>query len=178
MLFPGGRLPLRVFEKRYIDMARECLRGSAPFGVCLIVEGREVGEAAVPANVGTLARILEWDMAQLGVLQVVAQGERRFKIAARRVQPDGLVRARVELLGEEADAPVPAEQAASVELLQRIIARHAQLFPAQPRLESSAWVSARLAEVLPIPLPLKQELLEMDDAAARLARVHALLAGA
>lgn len=178
MLFPGGRLPLRVFEKRYIDMARECLRGSAPFGVCLIVEGREVGDPAVPASVGTLAKIVECDMAQLGVLQIVAQGERRFKIAARRVQPDGLVRATVELLGEEADAPVAAERVASVQLLQRIIAQHAALFPAQPRLDSSAWVSARLAELLPLPLALKQELLEMDDAVARLARVHALLAGA
>ena len=178
MLFPGGRLPLRIFEKRYIDMARECLRDRSPFGVCRIVEGREVGEAALPAAVGTLATIGECDMAQLGVLQIVARGGRRFRIAERRVQADGLARVSVALLPEEDDAEVPAGCETAVRLLARLIAEHGALFEAPPRLASSAWVGARLAEVLPLPLELKQALLEMDDGPARLQRLNALLGGA
>src|SRR3954470_11255789 len=80
VLFPGGRLPLRIFEQRYMDMAKACLKDSSPFCVCLIVDGKEVGEPATPADVGTLARIATWDMPQLGVLQVVAVGSQRFRI--------------------------------------------------------------------------------------------------
>ena len=119
MLFPGGRLPLRIFEQRYLEMAKACLRDNSPFGVCLIREGAEVGAAATPAQVGTLARISAWDMPQLGLLQVTALGERRFRILERRVLPDGLARASVELLPEEADSPIPANCAICVRLLER-----------------------------------------------------------
>ena len=150
MLFPGGRLPLRIFEQRYMDMAKACLRDGAPFGVCLIREGAEVGAAATPMDVGTLARITSWDMPQLGVLQVSALGEQRFRILERRVEPNGLARARVELLAPEPDPQAPGSLA----------------------------FCARLAERLPLPLELLQELLELDDAPARFARVNALLANA
>jgi Lon protease-like protein len=149
-LFPGGRLALRIFEQRYMEMAKTCLRDGAPFGVCLIREGAEVGAAATPMEVGTLAKITTWDMPQLGVLQVSALGERRFRILERRVEPNGLARARVELLAPEPDSQAPGSLA----------------------------FCARLAERLPLPLELLQELLELDDAPARFARVNALLANA
>jgi Lon protease-like protein len=178
VLFPGGRLPLRIFEQRYLEMAKTCLRDGAPFGVCLIREGAEVGAAATPAQVGTLAKITTWDMPQLGLLQVAALGERRFRILERRVQPDGLARARVELLAEEADAPVPATCMACVRLLERLIESRGALFEPPHRLESSAWVGSRLAEILPLPLDVKQRLLELGDARERLERVNVLLANA
>ena len=80
MLFPGGRLPLRIFEQRYMDMAKTCLKDGSPFGVCMIVDVKEVGEPAVPAGIGTLARIATWDMPQLGVLQVLAIGGRHRSV--------------------------------------------------------------------------------------------------
>jgi uncharacterized protein len=178
VLFPGGRLPLRIFEQRYMEMAKACLKHSAAFGVCLIREGAEVGTPATPSDVGTLARIASWDMPQLGVLHVVARGERRFRILARRVQPDGLARARVEILQEENDAEVPAACSTSVKLLERIIEQHPELLERPHRLDSCAWVSARLAELLPLPLAAKQALLELDDARARLQRLTAALARA
>jgi Lon protease-like protein len=104
VLFPGGSLPLRIFETRYMDMAKGCLRDGAPFGVCLIREGREVGTPATPFEIGTLATIESWDMHQLGLLQIVARGGRRFRVLDHRAQPDGLLRATVELLPEEADS--------------------------------------------------------------------------
>jgi hypothetical protein len=140
VLFPGGSLPLRIFETRYMDMAKACLREGAPFGVCLIREGREVGAPATPFDVGTLATIEAWDMQQLGMLQIVARGGQRFRILERRVQPDGLLRASVEILADDADA-------------------------------GAAW---RAADELPLPLELKQALLELPDAAARSALLRDL----
>ncbi len=162
VLFPGGLLPLRLFEQRYLEMAKQCLRDGLPFGVCLIREGVEVGEPATPEPVGSIARIAQWDMQQLGLLQIVAKGERRFRIVERRLQADGLARAQVELLPEEADAPVPEHLAACRTLLERIAAEHGELFAQPYRMDSSAWVGARLAEVLPLSGAAKQQLLEMD----------------
>ena len=158
-----------------MDMARACLREGSPFGVCAIREGAEVGAPATPYDVGTLARIVEWDMPQLGLLHVVAQGERRFRIRSRRLERSGLARAAVEVLAEESDCAIPASAARCARLLERLIAQQPELFAEPHRLDSAAWVSARLAELLPLSLAEKQALLELDSGAARLERVSALL---
>ena len=175
MLFPRGRLPLRIFEQRYLAMAKACLKDGTPFGVCAIREGKEVGAPAVPFDVGTTARIGEWDMPQLGVLQVVATGDARFRILERRAQRDGLQLAKVQLLPPDTDGAIPADCAPCVRLLERVIEQHAGLLSTPHELDSAAWVSARLTELLPLPLAAKQELFELDDARARLARINALL---
>jgi uncharacterized protein len=164
-----------VFEQRYLEMAKTCLKDGSAFGVCLIREGGEVGAPAVPNPVGTLATIAAWDMPQLGVLQVTALGGRRFRILERRVQPDGLARASVELLPETADEPVPPACAGARKVLERVIEQHPELLERPHRLDSCSWVGARLAELLPLPLELKQALLELDDARARLERVNGLI---
>jgi Lon protease-like protein len=175
VLFPGGRLPLRIFETRYMDMAKACLRDSSPFGVCAIREGAEVGAPATPHDVGTLARIGEWDMPQLGLLQIVARGELRFRILERRVEANGLQRARIDELPAESDGPVPTNCTTCVRLLERVLEDQPQLVPAPHRFDSSAWVSARLAELLPLETYAKQELLELSDAVERITRLNALL---
>ncbi len=177
MLFPGGLLPLRLFEQRYLEMAKNCLRSSQPFGVCCIREGQEVGVPATPVDVGCLAHIKHWDMAQLGVLNIVAQGTQRFRIAERRIEPDGLTRASLELLPDARDSEIGAAQQGCVRFLRAIVEQTESALIAQPyRYESSDWVSARLAERLPLPLAFKQALLEMDDGAERLAQLEAALA--
>lgn len=175
VLFPGGRLPLRIFEQRYMDMAKICLRDGAPFGVCLIREGVEVGEPALPAEIGCLARIAEWDMPQLGLLQVLARGEQRFRILERRVHPSGLQTADVELIAPDADDAIPESCRRCAQLLSQIAARHPGAVEPPARLESCAWVSARLAELLPLPNDLKQTLLELTDARTRLEKLDRLL---
>jgi Lon protease-like protein len=175
VLFPAGRLPLRIFEQRYMDMAKACLRDGSAFGVCAIREGAEVGAPATPHAVGTLAKISTWEMPQLGLLQVIAVGKERFRILDRRVEANGLARATVELLRDERDAPVPASYAACVRLLERVLEEQPSLFEPPPRLDSSAWVSGRLSELLPLPLSVKQELLELGDARERLQRISSLL---
>jgi len=175
VLFPQGLLPLRIFEQRYLDMIKQCIRDESAFGVCLIREGAEVGAPAVPNEVGTLARIADWDMPQLGLLQVSARGERRFRIRSRRVQRDGLARASVELLPDEADAPIPPEAARCARILERVIEEHPDLLERPHHLDSCLWVSARLAELLPLPNETKQALLEIDDGRARLTRLNGLV---
>lgn len=175
MLFPGGRLPLRIFEQRYMRMAKTCLKDGTPFGVCLIREGGEVGKPAVPAEVGTLARIGDWDMPQLGLLQVVARGEGRFRILERRVERDGLARARAERIADDEDCPVPAGSARCARLLERLLNEIPDAIAEPRRFDSSWWVALRLAELLPLSMESKQELLEMTDARVRLERLTSLL---
>jgi Lon protease-like protein len=93
VLFPGGILPLRLFEQRYLDMAAACMKESKPFGICLIEQGKETGSAASPQRIGTLAEITRWEMEQLGILQITARGRRRFRILEQAVgsnQPKNL----------------------------------------------------------------------------------------
>ena len=169
MLFPGGLLPLRIFEQRYMEMARDCLRDDLPFGVCLIRSGEEVGAPAEPEEVGCLARIVQWDMPQLGLLQVTVRGALRFRIRERRELPSGLARASVELLPDAADAPLADEFLACARLLRLVIEEHgARGIEAPFRFDSSDWVSARLCELLPVPLAAKQRLMELADARERL----------
>jgi Lon protease-like protein len=177
VLFPGGLLPLRIFEQRYLQMAKRCLKDETPFGVCLIREGAEVGAPATPEPVGCLARIQHWDMQQLGLLQIVAQGTERFRVHDHQVQADGLVLGSVEMLPEAPDVPVPERFTLCRELLERIAAEHGEDLFAKPFcFDSSAWVGARLAEVLPLPVASRQRLLEFDDPLMRLGVLQQLLA--
>jgi len=177
VLFPGGRLPLRIFEQRYMGMAKGCLRDGSPFGVCAIREGNEVGAPAVPYDVGTLARIAEWDMPHLGLLEVVALAGERFRIVERRTQADGLQLARIQVLENEPDAAIPGNCLACVRLLERLIEQHPGLLPEPHRLDSAAWAGARLAELLPLPLAERQALLELDDPVERLAQLALKIRG-
>lgn len=176
VLFPGGVLPLRVFETRYVDMTRECMKENRPFGVCLIREGGEVGEPAVPEDVGTLAAITDFDVADPGVLGIKARGGKRFRIVERTVSRQGLVRARVEVLQPEEDSPVPPEYASCARIVTLVIADQAAGTFAEPyEFDSASWVGYRLSEILPVPLKAKQKLLELEGGLARLEVLHKFL---
>jgi Lon protease-like protein len=176
VLFPGGLLPLRVFEARYMDMTRECMREEKPFGVCLIRSGREVGEPAVPEDIGCLAHIAEWDMQELGVLNLRALGGQRFRIRDLTVGAQGLIRAHVDLIAPEASVDVPKEFGACIRLLELVIAdKSAAVFAEPHRFEDASWVGYRLTEILPVPLAAKQRLLELGDSVTRLQILHRFL---
>jgi Lon protease-like protein len=173
VLFPGGALPLKIFEQRYLDMTKACLKDGTPFGVCLIREGMEVGAAAVPETVGCLATIEQWEMPHPGLFHLLARGGERFRIRESAVSASNLISATVETLPPDAPADVDP---LCRDVLKAIIEQvGAGRFPAPPRLDDAAWVGYRLAELLPFDMRLKQEMLELTDAAARLARLRALL---
>jgi Lon protease-like protein len=172
VLFPGGLLPLKVFEQRYIDMTKACLK-SRPFGVCLIVKGEEV--AAKPqslpeiATIGTLARITDWDVPQLGILHVSTVGQTRFMVRRHSAQPNGLVVGEVTPLDVEPARALADEYKPLAQLLELIASRVGpQNFPAERVYDDASWVGYRLAELLPLPLHIKQSMLEINDADVRL----------
>jgi Lon protease-like protein len=178
VLFPGGLLPLRVFEARYMDMARDCLKRDTPFGVCLIREGSEVGAPAVPEGIGCLAKIIECDMQQQGILNVKTQGGQRFRILEHRTGAQGLSSADIELIPAENGAEVPAEFGACARLLEMVVADQGRAIFAEPHAyNDAAWVGYRLAEILPVPLAAKQKLLELGDSVARLSILQRYLEG-
>jgi Lon protease-like protein len=173
VLFPGGLLPLRIFEARYLDMIGECLREQKGFGICAIKSGTEVGRAASCSAVGTLAMVEDFDRDQDGLLNIVARGERRFRVLHSRVEPNQLLRANVVWLDDSDDVPLPEQHQAMAEFLAQLLRRAGEPFTRmQPDLGSSAWVAGRLAELLPFALGDKQRLLELDAPLDRLELIY------
>jgi hypothetical protein len=169
VLFPGGPLPLRIFETRYIDLVRRCLRDGSGFGVVLIREGVEAGGPALTFDVGTYARIVDFSQQPDGLLGIRAAGERRFRILERRRERDGLNVADVEWLPEESSQALPEEFAELGPALDAILTQVGEPFATlERRLDDAAWVAGRLAEILPIPPGHKQHCLELDDPVERL----------
>ncbi|HUQ27482.1 MAG TPA: LON peptidase substrate-binding domain-containing protein [Usitatibacter sp.] len=176
VLYPGGLLPLRVFEVRYVEMAKACLKDGSPFGVCLIREGTEVGAPAVPEPVGCLARIAHCDVEELGILKVTAEGLDRFRIVSSEVNRHGLVVARIEDLHAEPEVQEAPGLVESAGFLRKVIAGIGLERFAQPhRFDDASWVGFRLAEILPLRMDVKQKLLELTDATLRLAILHKFL---
>lgn len=169
VLFPGGPLRLRIFEPRYLDMVSRCMRESSSFGVALITEGREAGGTARTTDVGTTARIVDFERLDDGLLGITAHGEKKFRILEVKTQSDGLNVADVNFLPDEPAMEIPEDLAILAELLKQAFAQVGAAYGTQtPHFESAGWVGMRLAEILPLPMPEKQQCLEMDDAVARL----------
>lgn len=167
VLFPGGRMPLKIFEQRYLDLAKTCIKDNSTFGVCGIREGGEVGEPAIPYEVGTEARIAEWDMPQPGIFHVVVEGLQRYVARSWQVQPGGLLVAETERVSEEAACAIPDDLRLCAEVLKHLLADH-QIEPVKTHYEDAVWVGYRLSELLPFKLKVRQDLLEMNDSVMRL----------
>ena len=176
VLFPDGPLPLRIFETRYLDMVRRCLREQQGFGVALIREGRETGAAETETYaVGTSAEITDFHQLSDGFLGLSCVGRRRFRIERRSRQLDGLYLGEVAWLDDEPEVPVPPRHARLPELLRTVLPQLGEVYTGmRMRLDDAAWVGHRLAEILPIPLIEKQSYLELDDPIERLDRLAPL----
>ena len=120
VFFPGGAMALKIFEQRYLDMAKICLKTDVPFGIALIREGNEVGTPAVPETVGTLAYVTHWDMQNLGILQVRVKGASRFKLLARSISKNGLIVGQVSTLPDDVHSDCE-ELFACAEFLRKIL---------------------------------------------------------
>lgn len=183
VLFPDGLLELKVFEARYLDLVSTCLREQRPFGVVTLREGGEVrrraGEKVVFESVGTLAELLEVDSAQPGILQLRCRGGQRFRAHGQRQQADGLWLAQASLLPDDAEA-APTEALAGTarglaDAMEALEQQGARPFLPPYRYDSAGWVANRWCDILPLPLAVKQKLMELPDALVRLELVDEFL---
>jgi len=181
VLFPGGLLPLKVFEARYLDMVGNCLRTQQPFGVVCLREGAEVGRGpARLERVGVLARILEVDSEQSGILKLHCIGTHRFRLRGAAAQrADGLWTAPAETIDDDeplapAEALLPTVQALA-QAAEALKDEGMEPFAVPLRLDDAGWVANRWCEILPISLAAKQRLMELEDAATRLTLIDEFL---
>jgi len=175
VLFPGGPLPLRIFEPRYLDMVGDCVKNDTPFGVLLIREGRETAQATTH-EVGTLARITDWYQGSDGLLGVTAIGEQRFRLVSSECLPNGLNVGEVEVLPDEPPMPLPKEYRQLSQILSDVLDDLGRLYESlEWRLDDATWVTSRFVEILPLELEQKQHCLELGDAGKRLEIVGRLL---
>ncbi|HUN27046.1 MAG TPA: LON peptidase substrate-binding domain-containing protein [Steroidobacteraceae bacterium] len=177
VLFPGGPLPLRVFEPRYLDMVRHCLREQSAFGVVRILAGPEAGgEVEDTAVVGTSARITDFYPMDGGLLGLYCLGERKFRLLRRVRQPDGLNLGEVQWLPPEPALELPAEYRHLAALTRKALPALGELYEGiADRSDDAAWVGCRLAEILPVGLAEKQQWLELADPLERLSILNRLI---
>jgi uncharacterized protein len=169
VLFPGGPLPLRIFETRYTDMVRRCAREQSPFGVVLIQEGEEAGAVASTAPVGCSARIADFHTLKDGLLGISCIGERKFRVRRAWREHDGLNMGDVTWLPIEPEVPLGEEYSRLAEALRRALAELSEHYEyVEKKFGDSAWVGSRLAELLPMQPADKQVLLELADPVERL----------
>lgn len=187
VLFPGGALSLRVFEVRYLDMVRKCHRTGAPFGVVALADGHEVRQAGAPHEslhiVGTLAVIEQLQDLQPGLMQVRCRGTERFRVLHQQLLPHALWMADVEQLPCDAQVRIPRDLQHTATMLAQVsaslrerdpnTASHPQPSPTQ--LQNCGWVANRWCELLPVPLELKQQLMQLDNPLVRLELVADVL---
>jgi uncharacterized protein len=167
VLFPSGILPLRIFEPRYLDMVKDCMRNNHGFGVCMIIQGEEVGHNTASAALGCEARIIDFDQTPEGLLAITAQGTRRFHVEQIKVRGNGSVIGEVTWLPDLPEVAVPPEYHVLSQILQRILDK-AEISFDKRDLEDAGWVSWRLAEWLPLTNIERQQLLQESDARLRL----------
>ena len=176
VLLPGAALQLRVFERRYLDLVRDCGRNGSTFGVCLILEGGEVGAPATPATFGAEAVIEDFGTDDDGLLTLRVRGERRFRVLATSVRDSGLVEARVDWLEEVPSAArLRPEHALLGTLLERIFDQVGRPPGAEGSIDDAVWVGWRLLEMLPMPEERRAAMLGVDDPHKRLDGLLALI---
>jgi len=192
VLFPGGLLPLRIFEVRYLDMIRRCHKAGVPFGVVALTQGSEVRVAGAEAErfsaVGTLAQITALDAPQAGLLQIECLGTQRFRVRTSERLKHGLWTAEVERLADDVALPIPDDLTHVATALRRLVEtlearKQAQgddelRLPLVPpyHFDDCGWVANRWSELLPMQPELKQRLMELDSPLMRLELVGDLLA--
>ncbi|HXD40543.1 MAG TPA: LON peptidase substrate-binding domain-containing protein [Ramlibacter sp.] len=186
VLFPGGVLPLRIFEVRYLDMIGRCHKTGAPFGVVLLTQGSEVrqpGGTEAFCQVGTLATITELETPRAGLMMIRASGAQRFRITSSDQLRHGLWIADVQRLEADMAVSIPDDLKNTADALGKLIHSLQLKSPTPDRmplqgpwqLDDCGWVANRWCELLPLPMPLKQRLMELDNPLVRLELVSDVL---
>lgn len=170
VLFPGGHLPLKIFEQRYIDMVRECCANQSCFASCLLDPEQKAEQKMTHMTIGTLAEITDFSTLEDGLLGITATGRQRYLIETTRMRDNGLMIADVSVFEEPARIELPEEFSVLSMICARFMEELGERYPAftPDDLQDAGWVGYRLAELFPYTLEEKQVLLQIDDALERL----------
>ena len=184
VLFPGGRLPLQIFEQRYIDLVSHCMKTDSGFGICLISQGEETVRPGVHQQVervGTYVRIVDWDQLPNGLLGITVEGRHKFSVLDCWARDDKLLMAAVQFAAEDylgqPALPLSEEHQSLVDLL-RDLAAHPMIesLDLDIDFDDSRQLAWRLSELLPVPMHQKQQLLALNDTDERLQEIENLVA--
>lgn len=181
VLFPGGRIPLQVFEPRYVDLIKRSMKNNSEFGVVWIREGSEVVVDKLDpmprlAQIGSFARIVDWDALPGGRLGVTIEGRAKFRLLTTEQQADFLVLAEVQPLPPETELPLP-ERANDLLALLRQLIEHPLIerLKLVPEVSDAGRLANQIAQLLPIPEANKFELLAELEPLQRLDRLLLIL---
>ena len=168
VLLPGGKMPLQIFEQRYLDLVRSSMRSDEPFGIVWIRRGSEVAQkgraSAELGDWGTLARIVDWDQLSNGLLGITIEGQGRFDLFDTETQANGLVLGEVELRPAPQPAAMLPQWEAMLEVLQSLETHpHVQRMGLQLNYEDAWQVAWTLVQLLPLEEYIKYELLGLDE---------------
>ena len=180
VVFPGGIMPLRIFEPRYMDMVRHCTTNKVGFGVCALEANERGSEEAsagnTPREIGTLAEIIDFNQLEDGFLGITVEGKQRFEVLDKRVAENGLWWGTVRMLEEQEDVACPEEFALLQQVLESVYDKLGEPYASRPRdFESAAWISGRLTELLPFDPATKHNLLATPDPLDRLRQIRPLI---
>ncbi len=177
VLFPHGRLPLRIFEPRYLDMVSECMKTNTGFGVCLIKEGSETGAAANCFDIGAYAEIIDFSSQENGLLTITIEGKRRFRVLKSQVRANNLLTGDIDWVDSEADGKSLPGFEPLKDLYLHFVNNFETLYSDEDHeMVSPVLLSYRLAEFLPLDNSLRQEILETDAVRNRLEQIKTYLA--
>lgn len=180
VLFPGGRLPLQIFETRYLDMIKRCMRDNAGFGIVMIEQGSEVlDDETLPeiSRQGTYSTVVDFDQFPNGMLGIMTEGQVKFVVREMYEQPDHLMMAEVDFLEQEEESVLPEHKVHLVTILQSLMEDEwVSRLNYEVDFNAAGEVGARLVELLPFGNKTKQELFEMRNPIARLEELDRVIA--
>lgn len=175
VVMPDGLLPLRLFERRYLDMVTECFRAGTGFGVCLLKSGHEASGNSEPYLRGTSVSIIDFDQGSDGLLHITAKGEQEFRLQKHWQQEDGLFMGKVDFIASLPATPMTSEIGALAQKLELILSyMEPSIQYDNKQFDNADWVCHRLLELLPLDPPSKMEILELPNNAERLAALASM----
>jgi len=176
VVFPGGIMPLRIFEPRYLDMITLCMKAEHGFGVCAARPASGSSGFSEPRTVGTLVDIIDFDRLDDGQLGITAKGTRRFEVLSTRQADNGLWWGEIAFIDEDADSACPIEFIQLKQVAAALIEEVGLPYDKKGRAyDSASWLSARLTELLPFDAATKHDLLATNDPLERLRRIRPMI---
>ncbi|MES1942141.1 peptidase S16 [Salinisphaera sp. T5B8] len=176
VVFPGGIMPLRIFEPRYLDMVARCMESATGFGICAARPAENKHEFSSPRAVGTLVEIVDFDRLDDGALGITVKGRQRFEVLSTRQAENGLWSGTIDFIDEEADSACPIEFSPLKQIAAALIEEIGLPYEAGSRsYDSASWLSARLTELLPFDAATKHDLLATNDPLERLRRIRPMI---